>query len=194
MHDLSASTRTLATLVERVDDEQLDAPTPCPDYAVGDLLDHIGGMAVAFADAARKAQGTNVTTPPEGSRDHLPPDWRTRIPADLLALGDAWSTAGAWDGDTTIAGMTMPAAVVGTVGLNEVVTHAWDLARAVGQPFEADHESIVGCMEFIGPLSEPEAEAGRGPMFGPVVTPARGAPPFQRLIALNGRDPEWTAR
>jgi uncharacterized protein (TIGR03086 family) len=192
MHDLQASTRTLATLVERVDDAQLDAPAPCRGYAVGDLLDHIGGLAVAFADAAGKEQGANATQPPEGSRGHLAPDWRTRIPADLLALGDAWSTAEAWEGDTTIAGMSMPAAVVGAVGLNEVVTHAWDLARAVGQPFEADRESIIGCMEFIGPMSEPGAEAGRGPMFGPVVATTPDASPFERLIALNGRDPQWS--
>jgi len=192
MHDLQPSTRVLATIVEHVDDAQLDAPTPCPDYAVGDLLDHIGGLAVAFAEAGRKEQGTNTTQPPMGSRDHLTPDWRTRIAADLLALGDAWSAADAWEGDTTIAGMTMPAGVVGAVGLNEVVTHAWDLARAVGQAFEADRESVVGCMDFVGPMSEPGAEAGRSPMFGPVVTASHDASPFERLIALNGRDPEWT--
>jgi uncharacterized protein (TIGR03086 family) len=194
MHDLLPSTRALAALVERVDDTQLDAPTPCPDYAVGDLLDHIGRLAVAFTEAARKARGTNATPPPPGSREHLASDWRTRIPADVATLAAAWDDPRVWDGDTMIAGMEMPAAVVGNVALNEVVTHAWDLARAIGQPFEADHESVVGCMEFVRPISEPGAEAGRAPAFGPVVAAPPDASPFEQLIALTGRDPGWSPR
>ena len=69
MYDLHPATRTLANLVVAVDDSQLDRPTPCPDYAVGDLLDHIGGLALAFAAAARKEDGTNASPPrPPGRR------------------------------------------------------------------------------------------------------------------------------
>ena len=167
MHDLQPTTQRLATLVERVDDSQLGAPTPCPDYSVGDLLDHIGRLAVAFTSAARKEDGTNASPPPPGDRANLGDDWRTRIPRDL-------------------------AGVVGTVGLNEVVTHGWDLAHAIGQPFDADHDIIEGCLEFIGPISEPGAEANRAPAFGPALTPPDDASPVDRLIALTGRDPGWT--
>ena len=192
MHDLQPTTRRLATLVERVDDSQLGAPTPCPDYTVGDLLDHIGRLAVAFTSAARKEHGTNASPPALGDRANLGDDWRTRIPRDLTGLGDAWGSPDAWEGSTKIAGMEMPAGVVGTVGLNEVVTHGWDLARAIGQPFDADHDSIEGCLEFIGPISEPGAEANRAPAFGPAVTPPDDGSPVDRLIALTGRDPGWT--
>jgi uncharacterized protein (TIGR03086 family) len=192
MHDLQPTTRRLATLVERVDDSQLGAPTPCPDYSVGDLLDHIGRLAVAFTSAARKEDGTNASPPPPGDRANLGDDWRTRIPRDLVGLGDAWESPDAWEGATKIAGMAMPAGVVGTVGLNEVVTHGWDLARAIGQPFDADHDVIEGCLEFIGPISEPGAEANRAPAFGPALTPPDDASPVDRLIALTGRDPGWT--
>jgi uncharacterized protein (TIGR03086 family) len=193
MHDLHPATRTLATLVERVDDAQLAKPTPCPEYTVGDLLDHIGRLAVAFAEAARKEDGTNASPPPEGSRANLADDWRTRIPQDLAALGDAWGEPGAWEGNTKIAGMEVPAGVVGTVGLNEVVTHGWDLSRAIGQPFDADHDTVHGCLEFVGPISQPGAEGNRAPAFGPVVAPADDASGVERLIALTGREPEWRA-
>jgi uncharacterized protein (TIGR03086 family) len=192
MHDLHPTTRRLATIVERVDDSELGAPTPCPDYAVGDLLDHIGRLAVAFTSAARKEDGTNASPPALGDRANLADDWRTRIPRDLTGLGDAWGSPDAWEGSTKIAGMEMPAGVVGTVGLNEVVTHGWDLARAIGEPYEADSDSIEGCLEFIGPISEPGAEANRAPAFGPAVTPPDDGSPVDRLIALTGRDPDWT--
>jgi uncharacterized protein (TIGR03086 family) len=189
MHDLLPTTRRLGALVEAIDDRELDAPTPCPEYTVGDLLDHIGRLAVAFTEAARKEDGTNATPPPPGSRAHLAADWRSRIPADLTTLGEAWQDPTAWEGMTKIAGGEMPAGVVGAVALDEVVTHAWDLARALGRPFEVDADAIAGCMEFLGPLSEPGAP--REPVFGPVVNAREDTSPTEQLIALTGRDPDW---
>ena len=60
--------RQLATLVRGVTDEQLDAPTPCPEYTVGDLLDHIGGLAKAFTWAATKESLARCPTWPERRR------------------------------------------------------------------------------------------------------------------------------
>src|SRR4029079_6687141 len=114
------------------------------------------------------------------------------VPADADALADVWATQSAWDGTTMIAGMEMPASIVGAVGLNELVTHTWDLARATGQPFDIDRDTIAACMEFIGPLSEPAAADQRAPAFGPVVEAADDATPLEQLIARTGRDPHWS--
>ena len=193
MHDLHIAARQLAIIVERVADSQLDAPTPCPEYTVADLLDHIVLLTAAFAEAGRKERASNAQPPPKGSRTNLADGWRTRLPANVDAMADAWAVDSAWDGTTMIAGVEMPASVVGAVGLNEVVTHAWDLARAIGQPFDVDRATVIACMEFVGPMSEPGAEGERAPAFGPVVTPAGDANALERLIALTGRDPGWTA-
>jgi uncharacterized protein (TIGR03086 family) len=192
MYDLTPATRMLASLVTKVDDAQLGAPTPCPEYTVGDLLDHIGGVALAFTSAARKEHGPNASPPPLGERAHLGNDWRTRIPQDLAVLGDAWAEPDAWEGMTKIAGMEMPSRMVGTVGLNEVVAHGWDLARASSQSFQPDDNSIEGCLEFLVPMSQPGAENNRAPAFGPVVAVTDDNSALDRLVALTGRDPRWT--
>lgn len=57
--DLEPAAARLAELVAGVPGELLQAPTPCPAYVVGDLVDHVGGLAIAFTDAAKK-------TPPGG--------------------------------------------------------------------------------------------------------------------------------
>ena len=51
MLDLEPATREVCRLLAGVRDAQLGDPTPCEDYCVAALLDHIAGLAVAF-DAA----------------------------------------------------------------------------------------------------------------------------------------------
>ena len=45
--DLEPATRQMATLIAGVPDELLGGPTPRPAYTVGDLVDHVGGLAIA---------------------------------------------------------------------------------------------------------------------------------------------------
>ncbi|MER6043110.1 maleylpyruvate isomerase N-terminal domain-containing protein, partial [Streptomyces sp. NPDC001856] len=52
--DLAPQARIVARLAAGVRDEQLDGRTPCPRYAVRNLLGHLGHLAVAFRAAARK--------------------------------------------------------------------------------------------------------------------------------------------
>ena len=51
--DLGPAAQRLADLVTRVGDDELGLPTPCPAYTLGDLIDHVGGLALAFTASAR---------------------------------------------------------------------------------------------------------------------------------------------
>lgn len=55
--DLAPASLRMAELVGRVPDGLLGGPTPCPGYTLGDLVDHVGGLALAFTAAATKAGG-----------------------------------------------------------------------------------------------------------------------------------------
>jgi uncharacterized protein (TIGR03086 family) len=193
VHNFDPAVRQMTVVVDGVTDDQLMAPTPCPSYTVGDLLDHIGGLALAFAAAAAKEPGVNASPPPLGDASRLGADWRERIAADLSALAAAWADPDAWEGMTWIAGGEAPAAVVGAVGLDELVAHGWDLARATGQPFGADPATVDACIEVMAPMSAPGMEAAREPAFGPVVDTTGDVSQLDRLLALTGRDPGWTA-
>lgn len=54
MIDLEPATRRTAELVANIGDDQLASATPCPNYTLGDLLDHLNGLSQAFTDAATK--------------------------------------------------------------------------------------------------------------------------------------------
>src|SRR6516162_3513715 len=101
--DLGPAARRLASLVAGVADHDLARPTPCPAYALGDLIDHVGGLAIAFAAAAGKERSERTEQPRPGDAARLSPDWRERIPRDLDALALAWDDSGAWQGMTRIA-------------------------------------------------------------------------------------------
>ncbi len=47
--DAGPAAQELASLVARVRDAGLGHPTPCPACTLGDLIDHVGGLALALA-------------------------------------------------------------------------------------------------------------------------------------------------
>jgi uncharacterized protein (TIGR03086 family) len=190
--DLEPAARRLGDLVSRVPDDLLDAPTPCPAYTLGDLVDHIGGAALAFTGAAAKDQGGATSQGPSGDASRLDDDWRTRIPGDLAALADAWRDPDAWTGMTKAGGVELPGEVAGLVALDELVVHGWDVARATGQAYNCDAPSLEAVHGFVAQFSEPGMEESRAGLFGPVVDVPEDAPLLDRVIGLTGRDPAWS--
>ena len=189
--DLTMAATELAELVAAVPDEALTSPTPLPAYALGDLIEHIGRLALAFAAAAEK-YGAGREAQPPGDATRLPADWRTRIPRDLAALARAWNAPGAWDGMTRIASMDTPAEMVGVTAADELVVHGWDVARATGREYRPDPAALEAARTFLDLIADPNAPAGPTVAFGPPRQVAATASQLDQIIALAGRDPAWT--
>jgi len=187
MIDIHPAVQRTISVVTSVGDEQLRVPTPCADSDVGDLIDHLGVFAVRFAAAARKELEGGGAPPSSPSGANLEPGWRDRVARDLLALADAWSDPDAWVGITHAGGLEMPAEVVGLVALDELVVHGWDIAVATAQTYAPEEQEIEAAMTFVASFEAPRD----GRLFGPVVPAADDAAPFDRLLALTGRDPAW---
>lgn len=186
--DMEPPARYMAKLADAVTDAQLGGPTPCPDFAVRDLLAHISGLTVAFCSAARKEFGPNTDTAPgTGPSPELAADWRTALPRRLEELIAAWHSPAAWEGDTRAGGFTFPATVAGRIALNELVVHGWDLARSTGQRYAPDPASLGVSYALLAPADSPARE----PAFGPAVEVPQDAPFLDRVIGLSGRSPEW---
>jgi uncharacterized protein (TIGR03086 family) len=188
--DMTPACQRTAAILTNVTDDQLTARTPCSEYSVGDVLHHVGGLALAFAAAATKDRGPLTASGPTPDASQLDSDWRTSYPAGLAELARAWGDPGAWEGMTQIAGMDMPGEVVGSIALTEVVIHGWDLARATGQAYDTDPRAVEAILPNV------EQTAAEGPvegLFGPAVPVADDAPVLDRVIALSGRDPAWRA-
>lgn len=189
--DLGPATQQMADLIVGVADDMLDGPTPCPRYSLGDLLDHVGGLTLAFTAAATKEGGGPGSSAPSGDASRLGADWRARISRDLAILAEAWRDPAAWSGMTQAGGVELPGEVAGVVALDELVIHGWDVARASGQAYACDPGSIEVVHGFVSQFSGPGHEAEREGLFGPEVDTAHDAPLLDRVIGLSGRDPAW---
>jgi uncharacterized protein (TIGR03086 family) len=187
-HDLEPAARRLGQLVANVSDEQLRAPTPCPAYTLGDLIDHVGGLSIGLAASAEKR--TLESSAPSGDASGLGDDWRTRIPRDLLRLAAAWREPEAWRGMTRAGGVDLPGEVCGLVTLDELVVHGWDVARSSAQDFDCERPTLEAVRDFLAAFDAPTADDG-GP-FGPPVAVPDTAPLLDRVVGLAGRDPGWS--
>jgi uncharacterized protein (TIGR03086 family) len=187
--DFDPPVRQLRALLLGVDDDELTAPTPCDDWTVAALLDHLMGLSYAFTQAARKRDDTPGADgpPPPPSAQHLSRHWRSRLPVVLEDLATAWKDPAAWTGTAGAGGGTMPATALGIVAMNELIMHGWDLARATGQDYAADPRTLEVLVEF---LSQGPAEGVPG-RFGATVPPAPEDELLDQVLSLAGRRPNW---
>ena len=189
MLDLEAPARALQRLADGVTDDQLSGPTPCPGTDVGSMLAHVIGLSVAFADAARKVQGPTTSTPPTAAPLDLPDDWRPALAARQDELVLAWRDPDAWEGQTTVGGVTGPAEQMAAFGNDELVLHGWDLAVATGQPYAVAPTNLEAAWQVVsGVPADPAARQG---LFGPTVAVPEDAPLLDRVLGGAGREPGW---
>jgi uncharacterized protein (TIGR03086 family) len=181
--DLAPAADELRRVLAGVGDAQLSAPTPCDGTSVAGLLDHLVGLTAAFARAAGKLPGGTASV----GAAALPDDWRSRLPAQLDELVEAWRAPAAWEGVAEAGGVEMPAPVMAAVALDELVVHGWDLAVATGQEYRGDEESARRSLEFAASVGDdPQSRAG---LYGPAVPVPDDAPVLDRLLGATGRDP-----
>jgi uncharacterized protein (TIGR03086 family) len=190
MIDLEPVARRVAVLAEGVGDDQLGGPTPCPAYAVRNLLGHLIGLSTAFRDAGRKELGASTGTDPSSVVPDIDDEgpWRAQLPKVLDELAATWRDPGAWEGMTQAGGLTFPAVAAGRVALNELLVHGWDLARATGQPYAPDSDSLQVSYAFLAPSAE---DRPADSLFGPALPTPPDATLLDQVIALSGRDPGW---
>ncbi|WBQ07553.1 TIGR03086 family metal-binding protein [Kribbella sp. CA-293567] len=187
MIDLQPACERLGELVAGINDDQLAAGTPCAEYTVKDLLNHVDDGARGFAQAANSfAAGALAADGDAGAALDFDGEWRQVLGQRLEVLAKAWSDPAAWAGESDLAGLALSNEEWGKIALTEVVVHGWDLAKATGLPFELPPETVRACYEHVaGFLVEPPVPE----LWGPPVDVATEAPLMDRLVGVAGRWP-----
>jgi uncharacterized protein (TIGR03086 family) len=157
--------------------DQLRLPTPCSEWTVQDLLDHLVG-GTRYLNAA--IHGGQPTAPVGSSANDL----RDGVRACLEGLAQPGAL------ERTCASplgfeWTVLEATAGT--FMDVLIHTWDLAAATGQPADLDPLLVDACTAMFMP-EMPERGRAAG-IIGPAVPVGDDATPQRRLLAAMGRTP-----
>lgn len=165
-----------ASVLANVRQEQLDSPTPCQGWKVRDLVDHViaGNTRMAGGEAKPSGAATGV--------DEL-------IEAHSESARDAQERFAAPDGLTRMMDMPfglVPGGVVIGLRTTDAITHAWDLAKATGQPTDVDPQLAERMLAVSRERIQP-AFRGEGRPFGAEQPCDEGRPAADRLAAFLGR-------
>lgn len=187
---------TATTVVAGIRPEQMNDPTPCDEMDVRAMLGHLVGVLDRVTALGRGHDPFAV-----GDADAPDDDW-----------GGAWNaaadrTVAAWSDDAVLARpMALPwiqgtGADILTSYFSELTVHTWDLATATGQDPEWDAtvlDAALSATDFLPAdnrralFAEISAALGLDEVampFADAVAVADDAPPIDRLVAWNGRDP-----
>ena len=158
-------------LAENVRDEQLADPTPCAEWDVRALLEHLrGGPAYLLA-----ATGHDVE--PDAS-------YRSAVEQCLIALREPGASQQRCMSPLGFEWSVVDAAA-GT--FMDQLVHSWDLAVATGQDRALDPALVDACVAMFLPEMPERGRAGG--LVGPAVPVDADAPPQDRLLAAMGRTP-----
>jgi uncharacterized protein (TIGR03086 family) len=166
---------------------QLGDPTPCTEWTVRDLMEHMVSSTDFFADAAEHGSVTADREWPDYSPEDLVPAHRRHAGRLVAAFRDP----GVMERPMVILAGPSTAAFCIQIAISERFVHAWDLAAATSQPFGHDGadiaEALLASPGFVAVNSE--VRSNTPPPLGPEVTVVSGAGAVERLVAFLGRDP-----
>lgn len=164
-----------ASKIQAVKPDAWEAPTPCPDWSVRELVGHVVEMnQIHLGLVGRKPRpGPSVDEDPLGAflttRDQTQADLEdpARAAVEFDSRFGRWSFAEAVD-----RGMCVDLAI-----------HGWDLSRATGQDDRIDPDVIPYLWQSIESIGEEGIRFG----FGPAIDPPPDADEQTRLLAYLGR-------
>jgi uncharacterized protein (TIGR03086 family) len=182
---LSAVLADLAEVVGGISPAQLHDPTPCADYDVAQLRDHVLGWLTTFADGFADPDGQAPASPSKATE--LEPEKEVTAAAGRM---DQALRAGAASRPLRLGDSAMPGDMALGMILWEYQMHGWDLARATSQSWSPPEAAAEESLEFAPGMLTADYQ-GEGKAFAPRVPVPESAPAFDRLLGLSGRDPAW---
>ena len=172
------------TVVAGTRREQFSDPTPCTDWDVRTLLNHIIGGCITVAAGA---EGRAV--PIDGPDDHTEED---HVAAFERAAADArrvFEAPGALEREFTLPWGNSPGAAALGLALADAVVHGWDLAQATGQRLPIDDDIAEAVYGMTSSMMQPNGSYPRGDSFKDPVELGEDASPGEKMLAYLGRKP-----
>ncbi len=172
-----AATDRAIVVVEAVRPDQHASPTPCSEWTVRQLIDHlVDGTAYLLSAAAGREVVRSAQSTGAGYRRGVANVLKALELPEAMERTCISPLGFEWPVSQAVAGTFM-----------DVLIHTWDLARATGQDEKLDPDLVEACSAMFLP-EMPERGRAAG-IVGSAVDVGDDAPPQDRLLAAMGRQP-----
>jgi uncharacterized protein (TIGR03086 family) len=175
----------MGDLIDRIAADQWTAPTPCAEWSVRDVVDHLVGMNLVFVALFEESPM------PTRGVDRLGADPAGAYHRSAAALRAAAARPGVLERSQA----TSVGVATGVERLRwriaDLLTHGWDLVQATGVAAELPDDLVERTLTFVRAQLPGQPRAGRFADPRPVPD---NAPAMDRLAAFTGRPVPWTPR
>ena len=166
-------------VIGMVKDDQWEAQSPCPDWKAIDVVGHlVQGLGMASSLATTGTVGAFAPT-----REAAGADPKASFAAARSAAEATFTPENLEKVVQSPFGEMPVDQFLGVITL-DVITHTWDLGRAIGQEVTLEPDLVHDCFENVKPL---DAILRQPNLFGPKVDPPAGADEQAQLMAFLGR-------
>ncbi|HET6357643.1 TIGR03086 family metal-binding protein [Streptomyces sp.] len=183
---LSRHAEALALFTDRVHAvraDQWDDPTPCTDWSVRDLVNHLTAEQLWVPALVTDGLGAgDVGDAYDG--DVLGRKPKTSWDTAARAARKAFAAPGALERTVQLSYGETPAVAYCVQMVTDAVVHSWDLSRAIGAPERLPDVLVLFALDQVTPYAEELAKSG---LFAPPIEPPPGDSHQTRLLALLGR-------
>ncbi|GAA3377660.1 TIGR03086 family metal-binding protein [Streptomyces sannanensis] len=180
---LRASLDLFGGYVHAVRPDQWGAPTPCAEWSVRDLVNHLTGEQLWVVPLV--GEGRTIADVGDAfDGDVLGDDPAAAWDAAARGARDAFSAPGALDRTVRLSYGPSPAVGYCSQMAADAIVHSWDLARAIGADDRLPAELVDFAEREYAPYVADLAKSG---VFGPPVEPPPGADAQTRLLSVLGR-------
>ncbi|AHH20723.1 hypothetical protein NONO_c59460 [Nocardia nova SH22a] len=179
------------SLVDRVGAADLGRPTPCGEWDLARLLTHMTVQHRGFAAAARGGGG-DLDLWRMGDTAADPVAAYREAAADVIV---AFAENGVQERDFELPefapGFTAPGYQAIGFHLIDYVVHGWDVARALGLPYELDPELAEPALRVAEAVPDGEIRLQPGSPFALALPETGDSDPLHRILTHLGRSPQW---
>jgi uncharacterized protein (TIGR03086 family) len=180
LEDFDVARVEFARLVALVPLSSLEGPTPCTEWTLRQLLNHVVTgtqwfTTVVLSEPAPDRTVDQIGSDPSGAFARRADEFRA-------AMGEPGALEGTY---------VHPAGAVGgerytLMRINEYLCHGWDVATTIGATPEFSSDLARKCLSLMKSQMEGRTrEVGKG--FGIELDPGPSASDYDRLIAFAGR-------
>ncbi|WP_329088157.1 MULTISPECIES: TIGR03086 family metal-binding protein [unclassified Streptosporangium] len=176
-------------VIAQVTTADLDRPTPCAAWNLGELLWHMVSENRSFAAAA----GTRARWSIEDGGD-LGTDPLRAYHDSAAAVTAAFAAPDIYDRQIEVGAFgVFPGRIAIGMHFVDFLVHGWDVAASIGVPYRPDHKLAGSALAVAARWPDTSQTRGPGAAFGVRVPVPGDAPDFERLLSLLGRSPSWQA-